>query len=77
MDTRILWANGIALGVNALVLFLGAIKVFPPVLFLTLFVLCLAGLVWASWKIAHPSVKRHTPFHSAPTERARSIKPWF
>ncbi len=61
-------------GVIAAVLFLGTIKVFPPVLFLAMLAVCLAGLVWASWKISHPSTKRQEPFHSAPTEPVRSIR---
>lgn len=75
IDKKILWVNGMALMVNALVLFLGIVKAFPPSLILVTFALCLAGLVWASWKITHPSVKRNTPFRSTITGRVRSIEP--
>jgi type III secretory pathway component EscV len=74
ISKQLVWANLLALALNAAVLFLGTIKVFPPVLFLAMLAVCLVGLVWASWKISHPSTKRQEPFHSAPTEPVRSIR---
>ncbi len=74
ISKKLVYANLSALALNAAVLFLGAIKVFSPVLSLAMLAVCLAGLVWASWKINHPSTKRQEPFHSASTEPVRRIE---
>ena len=75
ISKTLLLINLCALLINALFLFLAMVKAFPPALPLVIFLMCLAGLVWASCKLNGLPPTRLEPFHAAVTEQQRIIDP--
>ncbi len=72
INARLIYANVIALAANTLFLLLAVFKVCSFLLSLAIFAVCLAGLVWLSYRLNRPPTK-NVPFHSAPTEKRQAI----
>jgi FtsH-binding integral membrane protein len=74
VSKKLIYANAAALLINAIILWLMAVKMFPPILGIILVVAFLLGSVWLSCKANNmlPPKKQKTTFHSAPTEQVRS-----
>jgi hypothetical protein len=71
----LIYCNVAALIVNGIIVWLMAVKMFPPILGISLLLGCLAGAVWLSCKVNGKLPKRGRPaaFYSAPTEPIESL----
>ncbi len=72
ISTRLIYANVLALAANTLFLLLAVFKVCSFLLSLAIFAVCLAGLVWLSYRLNRPP-RKHVSFHSAPTEKQQAM----
>ncbi|MDQ2906876.1 MAG: hypothetical protein M3Y81_25485 [Chloroflexota bacterium] len=71
----VIYFNLAALTIDGLVLWLGAVKVWPPMVGATVIAVFLAGAIWLSCYLNGqlPKKARRVTFHAAPTERVERI----